>query len=234
MIAKARTGRIDEGGHLDVLSAIPPEYRKAVLDQCVRKRYRKGQILWNQGDEAGYVGFLVEGMAMSTYHSPGGKIGTTGFWFAGDLLGAGDLWGSTTRQMTVRCLEDSVLYMLPIERIYEIVRRFPEVSEAIIKALSVRLRWVAHLALTLETQTAVERVCAVLLAVAERFGMEGEEGTLINLNLTHGDLAAMVGVSRQFMNITLHDLQRRELIRLKSRRIIVRDKKQLEALVHSP
>ena len=60
--------------------------------------------------------FLVRGKAMSTYHSPRGKTGVTGFWSAGDILGAADLGGFDTRQMTVRFLDASTVYTLPLER----------------------------------------------------------------------------------------------------------------------
>ena len=90
-------------GHLDVLAAIPPEYRAAVVEQCDRRTFRRGQTVWAQGEAAEYVAFVLKGKAMSMYQSPSGKVGTTGFWCAGDIIGAGDLGSRTTRQMTVRC-----------------------------------------------------------------------------------------------------------------------------------
>ena len=78
----------DHGGHLDVLGSIPIEYRNAILRQCEKLSIAEGQILWNQGDAAEYVAFLVEGKVMSTHLSPNGKTGVTGLWFAGDILGA--------------------------------------------------------------------------------------------------------------------------------------------------
>jgi CRP/FNR family transcriptional regulator, cyclic AMP receptor protein len=217
-------------GHLDVLGSIPPVYRKAVLDQCERRQLGKGRKLWTQGQPAGYVAFLYSGKAMSSYQSRNGKTGTTGFWCAGDLLGAADLGGTTTRQMTVRCLEPCVIYTLPFERFDDLVRRFPEVAQAIIRAMSVRLRWVSLLAVSLETQSALERICAVLIALSERFGVRCEDGVLIDLTLTNEDLAAMVGVSRQFTNTTLHDLRCRGLLTSRKRSLVIVDPGALEQL----
>ena len=219
-----------QGGHLDVLGAIPPEYRDAVLDQCRKQCLGRGETVWHQGDAAHHVAFLVEGKAMSTYHSPSGKAGVTGFWLSGDLLGAGDLGGAGVRLMTVRCLDDSVIYTLETDRFYAILRRFPEFAQQIVRALSIRLRWVAHLALILETHSTLGRVCGVLLALAERFGQAHEDSVIISLSLTHDDLAAMVGVSRQFMNSTLRELRQKGFIRLGRRRIIILDPERLERL----
>jgi CRP/FNR family transcriptional regulator, cyclic AMP receptor protein len=221
-------------GHLDVLASIPAEYRAAVTKQCERRVYRKGQTIWSQGEPAGFIAFLVKGKTMSMYQSPGGRIGTTGFWCAGDILGAGDLGSRTTRQMTVRCLETCVLYTLSYARFETLVDRFPELARAVIQALSIRLRWVAHLAIMLETESGYERVCAVLLALADRFAISTSSGSLIDLNLTHEDLASIAGVSRQYANSTLNDLRKRGYLRMEKRSLIITDYRKLAETLPPP
>jgi CRP/FNR family transcriptional regulator len=219
-------------GHLDVLGSIPAEYRKAVLEQCERRVLRKGAKIWSQGEPAEYVAFVVSGKLMSSYQSRNGKTGTTGFWCTGDILGAADLGSSTTRMMTLRCLEECIIYTLSYERFNALVRRFPELAQAVIRALSVRLRWVAQLAVTLETQSAFERICAVLCALSERFGAPSERGVLVDIKLTHDDLAAIAGVSRQFANTTLRALEKRGLLATRKRSLILTDLDILEALAY--
>ncbi len=219
-------------GHLDVLGSIPAAYRSAVFEQCERRVLAKGRTIWKQGERADSIAFLVSGKAMSSYQARNGKTGTTGFWCAGDFLGAADLGTAATRQMTLRCLDECVIYTVSFERFNELVRRFPELAQAIIRALSIRLRWVADLALTLETQSAFERICAVVLALSERFGTDCEQGVLIDLKLTNEDLAAIAGVSRQFTNTTLRDLQKRGLVLTQRRNLILKDPQALEAVVY--
>jgi|GEM_PF-2362136 len=228
---KPRTDRPRADGHLDVLASIPPEYRAAVIEQCDRRTARKGQTIWSQGDAAAFIAFLIKGKAMSMYQSRGGKVGTTGFWCPGDILGAGDLGVKTTRQMTVRCLEPCVFYTLPYARFDPLIDRFPELARAVIQALSIRLRWVSRLAVMLETESGYERVCAVLIALAERFALPCADGMLIDLKLTHEDLASMSGVSRQYANVTLGDLRKRGYVRMEKRSIILTDYRKFRALL---
>lgn len=230
MVDSSRTARND--GHLDVLASIPTEYRTAVLEQCERRVLQKNGIVWSQGEPADYVAFLSSGRVMSSYQSRNGRTGTTGFWGPGDLLGAADLGLPTVRQMTVRCLEPCVIRTLSIERFQALVRRFPEVSLAIIRALSVRLRWVAHLAVSLETQNAAGRICTVLLALCERFAQRTPQGMQIDLRLTNEDLAAIAGVTRQFANATLGDLKRRGLLHSKGGVLVIADPAALEILAY--
>jgi len=219
-------------GHLDVLGAIPSAYRDAILAQCDEKHFQKGDIIWNQEDPAGYVAFLVEGTVMSTFYSRNGKMGITGIWFPGDILGAADLGGYHRRQLTLRCLIDARIYALPTDKFFRITARFPELAETVIRALSVRLRWIARLALTLETQTAFGRVCTVLLALSEKFAVEEPEGLLLELKLTNEELASFVGVTRQFLNSVLKELQEKGLILVRQRQIVIRDRTKIESLMH--
>ena len=213
----------DLGGHLDVLGSIPDQYRDAVLSQCSKQRFQRGDTLWTQGDAGGFVAFMIKGKAMSTYHSPAGKAGITGFWSDGDILGAADLGGLENRQMTVRFLEASTVYTLPLSNFYRILERFPEVAQQIVRALSVRLRWVAHLALSLATDSTEDRVRNVLLALSASFGVEDDQGLLIDLKLSHEDLASMVGASRQFVNGALNSIKSAGYIKIGNRKIVITD-----------
>jgi CRP-like cAMP-binding protein len=217
-------------GHLDVLAAIPQEHRDLVLAQCGQRRYRKGEIVWRQGDAASTVGILGEGKALSEYQSPGGRTVITGLWSRGDLIGALNLSDSHVHQMTVRCLEDSLLHTLTVEQFYALVRTYPEMAEAAVRALSIRLHWYNHLTLVLGTLPAFERVCGMLLALCEHFAIETEGGLRIDLNLTHATLAAMVGVGRPFLTVTLSRLERSGHLASVRRRIVIRDAAGLEAL----
>jgi CRP-like cAMP-binding protein len=201
-----------------------------MLAECGEHRFRKGEIIWRQGETASVVGFLSEGKAVSEYRSSRGRTVITGLWSAGDLIGALNLGAHPVHQMTVRCLEDCRLHTLSVERFYALVRSHSEVAEAVVRALSVRLHWYNHLTLVLGTLPSFERVCGMLLALCEHFAVKTEEGLLIDLNLTHATLAAMVGVGRPFLTTTLSRLERGGQLSFARRRIIVRDTASLEAL----
>ena len=66
----------------------------------------------------------------------------------------------------------------------------------------------------------------------ERFSAPSTEGVLIDLKLTNQDLAAIAGVSRQFTNSTLQDLQKRGLLVTQKRALVLTDPGELEALIY--
>lgn len=213
---------------MDVLGSTPQSCRDAVLSQCSKLKFQRNETLWAQGDVGGFVAFMLNGKAMSSYHSPGGKAGITGFWRDGDILGAADLGGFENRQMTLKFLETSTVYTLSVTSFYSLLEQFPELARQIVQALSVRLRWVAHLALTLATHSTEDRVRGVLLALSASFGVKVEQGLSIDLKLTHEDLASMVGVSRQFVNGALNRIKNDGHIKIGNRKIIIIDLEGLQ------
>ena len=70
----------------------------------------------------------------------------------------------------------------------------------------------------------------MLLALSEHFAVKGADGLLIDLNLTHATLAAMVGVGRPFLTMTLRQLEQRGHLKTVRRRVLIRDAAALDAL----
>ncbi|MBI5278631.1 MAG: Crp/Fnr family transcriptional regulator [Burkholderiales bacterium] len=220
------------GGHADVMEALTTACRHAVLARCKRREVAKGQTLWLQGEAAHSVAIIVSGKVMSQYEARSGRSGTIGFWCTGDLVGLGDLGRRSSRQHTLRCLEACSFLVLPFDDVDDLIRSYPEFGIALVRALSLRLSWVTQLALGLETGSATERICTVLLALSERFGHREPEGVRIDLHLTHDQLAAIAGVTRQFTNSTLKLLRERGIISA-GRPLVLTDLDALEHLAFS-
>lgn len=218
-------------GHLDVLGALPITQRRAILAQCEEKRFNKGDTIWNQGDPVRYIAFLIEGAVMSTHCSRDGKMGIVGIWFPGDILGFADLGGYQERQCALRCERNTRIFAMDIDVFYSTSSKFPELAQTVIRAMSARIRWISALTLSLATQTAYGRICTVLFALSEKFAIKGAEGLLLELKLTNEELASFVGVTRQFVNSVLKELEQEGLIVRRRRRIVIRDLAKIKALI---
>jgi len=217
-------------GHLDVLKGIPAEHQKAIFGECTTRHCRKGVVIYKPGDRSDFVAIVAKGQAITLYHAPNGRIGASGIWTVGDILGASYIHNPTCRQSMVLSIEPIALFCLPHAAMHRFMRQFPEFGEAMLKAVSARLRWAHDLTHILQTLPAFERVCAVLVSLCDRYGIQSEDGILIEVSLTHEHLAAFVGVTRQFATVTLHHLIDEGLICLRKRRIVVQDSTRLRRL----
>jgi CRP-like cAMP-binding protein len=67
----------------------------------------------------------------------------------------------------------------------------------------------------------LDRIVAALAALSFKFGAPDDRGTLLNIPLTHEDLADLVGASRQVVSSHLSELERNGAIIRKRRRLIL-------------
>jgi CRP/FNR family transcriptional regulator len=192
----------------------------------------KGGKAWAQGETAHGIAIVLSGKVMSEFESRSGRLGTVGFWCCGDVIGLNELAQRVSRQHTARCLEPSSFLLLSFADVDALVARFPDFAQALVKALANRLSWVTQLALALETSSANERICAVLLALADRFGRQDADGLHVDIKLTNEQLAAIAGVTRQFANETLRSLRVRGLVGA-GRQLILTDLAELQRLAFS-
>ncbi len=65
------------------------------------------------------------------------------------------------------------------------------------------------------------RLARVLLQLSEKYGEEVPNGTLINVRLTHEDLANLIGTSRETVTTQLSKFTRMGLLKREARRFIV-------------
>lgn len=66
-----------------------------------------------------------------------------------------------------------------------------------------------------------QRLAMALLELAQKFGVQDDRGTILILQLTHEDLADLVGASRQKVTEHMKELERQQLILRDGRKLIV-------------
>jgi len=96
-----------------------------------------------------------------------------------------------------------------------------KVVRQIIQVLCARLRQVWSQVQELSHSSADDRIRAGILQLSRKHGVQDARGIIINLKITHQELAELVGTSRETVTRCLARLQRRGIIQLEHRRIIL-------------
>ncbi len=199
-------------GHLDIFAHIGEQGKKQIFGLLETNKTKNKKFLWKQGDVANYLVILLEGKVLSFYESETGRSGATGVWSSGDAVGLGDFGNHRIRQHSPYCFEDATYLVLPFDMLTELSQKIPELSVALLRALSTRLRWFAQFSASLETEPAHQRICSTLMMFANRFGENTSRGVRFDIALSDEKLAALTGVSRQFLNSELSALTKSGLI----------------------
>ena len=72
-----------------------------------------------------------------------------------------------------------------------------------------------------------ERLLGLLGELLEQYGRPIVEGILIDIRLSHQDLASLIGITRESVTLTLGELQNERIVLLGRQRIVVLDRQRL-------
>ena len=165
-------------------------------------RYRKGQIVFSQGEPADAVFYIQRGKVKVTVVSEQGKEAVVAILGTNEFFGEGSLAGQVQRIATVAAISDSVIARLEKAAIVRVIHEEPSFSEMFIAHLLGRaIRVEADLVDQL-FNSSEKRLARILLLLAN-FGKEGRPEPVI-AKISQETLAEMIGTTRSrvsfFMN----------------------------------
>ena len=141
---------------------------------------------------------------------------------AGDLLGEMSLIDSVGRSANAVTLENSLMLWMDKRTFNYLVDEVPPVARNLVQIMSSRVRLSDQLIQALATLDVNGRVARQLLAFAERYGREKEQGEVeIPISLTQGDIADLVGASRKRVNQAMTLFKKQKFITLNEKGRIV-------------
>jgi CRP/FNR family cyclic AMP-dependent transcriptional regulator len=82
-------------------------------------------------------------------------------------------------------------------------------------------------------KTAHARLASLFLDLLPRFGVRDARGTILNLKLTHREMASLIGASRETVSFAILDLRKDDLILTEDKRVVLLDEERLQALARS-
>jgi CRP-like cAMP-binding protein len=187
---------------MSLYTASANSFSKNTVELFTRRSFLTGQnnILWKI--ESGFVRTF-------TYLEDGTTVGL-GLWGSGDIIGKGL---SKVEPYHMECLTKVEATILPFDGWYQLTDiLFAHIQQA--EELTV-----------IRSYKKVEIMLVKLLAwLSKKFGSEIEQGRLIDMRLTHEDLANIVGSTRVTITRILNQLEEEGLIqRLRLHRIVVRE-----------
>jgi CRP/FNR family cyclic AMP-dependent transcriptional regulator len=164
--------------------------------------YRKGQVVFLQGDPADSVFYIQTGKTKVTVISEQGKEAVVALQGAGDFFGEGSLSGQLLRVATVKALTDCVIARIEKAEVLRAIHEEPAFAELFISHLVARNVRVEEDLVDQLINSSEKRLARVLLLLAN-FGKEGRPEQVI-AKISQETLAEMIGTTRSrvshFMN----------------------------------
>jgi CRP/FNR family cyclic AMP-dependent transcriptional regulator len=164
--------------------------------------YRKGQIVYTQGELADSVFYIQNGKVRKTVVSEQGKEAVVALLGTGDFFGEGCLTGEPLRLATVSAMTECVIVRIAKADIIRVIHEEPAFAELFIAHLLSRNSRVEEDLVDQLFNSSEKRLARVLLLLAN-FGKEGRPEPIL-AKISQETLAEMIGTTRSrvshFMN----------------------------------
>jgi CRP/FNR family transcriptional regulator len=213
--------KIDAIRRVPLFSTLSEEEFKKLKDIFQVKTYRKNQIIFLEEDTGSYMYVILSGKVKVTKSTPMGKETILAIHQAGDFFGEMALLDGKTSPAAVSAMEDSRIAMINHHDFRRLLMANEKVVSQIVQVLCSRLRQVWAQVQNLSYSTADDRIRAGILQLSRKHGVQDARGIIIDLKITHQELAELVGTSRETVTRTLAQLKKKGILRLENRRIIV-------------
>jgi CRP/FNR family cyclic AMP-dependent transcriptional regulator len=192
----------------------------------------KDIITIEQPGEAVYI--ILSGTVKIHVEQDDGRDVILSILGAGDMLGEMSIIDNVGRSASVVTLEDTLVLWMDKASFNQMMDEFPPVPLNLVRILSGRVRLSDELIKSLATLDVYGRVARELLAFAQKYGKDGDDGSvLIPIRLTQGDIADFVGASRKRVNQVMVFFREQEFISTNADgKIVVLDRAALAKYCH--
>lgn len=192
----------------------------------------------NAGDEVFFQGephngiFILESGCVRTYYSgPSGREITLAYWTPGHFVGGPEVFGNGTHMWSGKAVEPSELLHITGDDLRGLMERFPSFAVGIVEGLVYKGKCYSALVHMLGTRSILERLAQLLIILVDLDGVEQPDGVRIERDLTHEELANMVGSTRQWITASLDRFQKQGLVRVEEgRRLLILDADRLKRM----
>ncbi|MGQ0467702.1 MAG: Crp/Fnr family transcriptional regulator [Sporichthyaceae bacterium] len=206
-----------------LFAALEEEAATAVRRSMIEVNLGRGQILFREGDFGDRLYVVAEGKIKIGRSSSDGRESLLSVLGPGDMFGELTVFDPDARMGTASAVTDSRLYSLSADNLRPWLAQRPDVSMALLRQLSRRLRRSSEVVSDLVFSDVPGRVAKSLLDLSERFGIATDEGVHVAHDLTQEELAQLVGASRETVNKALADFSGRGWLRLEARAVVILD-----------
>lgn len=207
-----------------IFSTLNTEEINRVVSLIIRKRYSRGEMIVIEGSRLNSLIIINSGKVKAFRDTLEGKEQILYIFSQGDFFGEKNLLINQNAQYNVEALEETNVCTIEKDDFKKLLREYPEIGMKIIEELCNRLERLENAVESMGTKNAEERINAVLLEFARKYGKEDQSGIVVNLPLSREGIANYIGVTRETVSRKMNLLQEEGIIEMVgNKKVIIRD-----------
>lgn len=201
-----------------------PHKVKAMAAHHQYLHFKKDQFIYFPDEPAQNLYMISQGRVRIGHYLDDGKEVIKSILTPGEIFGELALAGEERRSDFAQAMDDkTTVCPLSIEELKSLMYDNKELSFKILKLVGLRLMKLERKLELLVFKDARTRIIEFLKDAASWKGQKVGFETMIPTRLTHKDIAALTGTSRQTVTTILNELKEKNLINFDRKKILIRD-----------
>jgi CRP-like cAMP-binding protein len=208
----------------EFLAGLEADQQRAVLAACARRRFRKGEVIFHEGDPGDTFHLVAKGRIAIRTTTARGDVATLAVLGPGDGFGEQAILDPTARRSAGATATEAVETLaLSGAAFEELQQRYPQVQQFLVAYLAQRVRQLSSLLAEAYYLPADKRVLRRLFDLDRVYCHQ-------LISLTQEDLADLAGTTRPTVNRALRTATDTGCVRLGRGRIEILDREGLARL----
>ncbi|GCD10215.1 Crp/Fnr family transcriptional regulator [Clostridium tagluense] len=195
-----------------------------IRESVIIKKIKKSQILFAEREIINNIYIVLEGKVTMYRLSEKGQKRVIYILNSGEIINEVNFDNSTA---SINCegFEDSELISISKADLLKIMKQDFKLTEVILYSMSKKIRRLYRQIKNTVPIKMDKRVAAKLWKMSKDYGVETQEGVLIDIKISITYLADMLGSSRETISRAVKELEIMDMVKIKNRKFIVNREK---------
>ncbi|WP_296618541.1 Crp/Fnr family transcriptional regulator [Marivirga sp.] len=210
--------------NIDLFNLLCPHKIEGIEDEHPMTQFKKEEFVYFAEEASNYIYMIAEGRIKIGSYLEDGKESVKAILGKGEIFGELALAGEEKRQDFAQAMDSgTIVCPMTLEDMQNLMSENKPLSFKMMKLIGLRLRKTERRLESLVFKDARTRIVEFLRDEANERGKKVGYETMIPSHLTHKDIAALTGTSRQTVTTILNELREKNIINFDRRKILIRD-----------
>ncbi|MCP5050604.1 MAG: Crp/Fnr family transcriptional regulator [bacterium] len=213
---------------INLLEGLSADGMKYIKENTRMKNYKKGEVIYFSHSQVNHIFFLKKGKVKLYKTDLSGREMVFAILKHNESFGSLTQFNNNTQNEFAEAMEDSLVCIMNKNFFFSFIKDKPTIILRLNKLLSLKIYELEVLLEELTFKTVLERTVSLFVKLNDKFGIQYNQQNLINISLTHNDIASMIGSTRESTTVALNTLKDQGLIDSLKKKIIIKDLAKLE------
>jgi CRP/FNR family cyclic AMP-dependent transcriptional regulator len=206
--------------NIQLFSSLTDEELNEISSKITLEEFKKNEIVLYEEDTNQFMYIILFGKVKVVQTTEDGKEIILAIHKSNDFFGEISLIDGKTSPATVLTTENSLIAIISKKDFFLLLSNQEKVLDRLLQILCLRLRESWKRIYILNFKNASERVKMLFLMLSYDNGKKTPEGVILNIKLTHQNIADMTGLSRETVTRVLDKWQKTEDITILKNKFI--------------